>query len=87
MANLSQQKRERMLALLQKIKEEHTDDDDILVALGEIENELNSKKYGLVWEKHEEQVDRMMQDNIPVFTEVKEREIKATDENLSLIHI
>lgn len=81
MANLSQQKRERMLALLQKIKEEHTDDDDILVALGEIENELNSKKYGLVWEKHEEQVDRMMQDNIPVFTEVKEREIKATDEN------
>lgn len=81
MANLSQQKRERMLALLQKIKEEHTDDDDMLVALGEIENELNSKKYGLVWEKHEEQVDRMMQDNIPVFTEVKEREIKAIDEN------
>lgn len=36
MANLSQQKRERMLALLQKIKEEHTDDDDMLVALGEI---------------------------------------------------
>lgn len=81
MANLSQQKRERMLALLQKIKEEHTDDDDMLVALGEIENELNSKKYGLVWEKHEEEVDRMMQDNIPVFTEVKEREIKAIDEN------
>lgn len=81
MANLSQQKRERMLALLQKIKEEHTDDDDMLVALGEIENELNSKKYGLVWEKHEEEVDRMMQDNIPVFTEVKEREIKTIDEN------
>ncbi|MUP58790.1 site-specific DNA-methyltransferase [Veillonellaceae bacterium M2-4] len=81
MANLSQEKRQRMLALLQKIKEEHTDDDDMLVALGEIENELNAKKYGLVWEKHEEEVDRMMQDNIPVFTEVKEREIKATDEN------
>jgi len=81
MANLSQEKRQRMLALLQKIKEEHTDDDDMLVALGEIENELNSKKYGLVWEKHEEEVDRMMQDNIPVFTEVKEREIRATDEN------
>lgn len=50
MANLSQEKRQRMLALLQKIKEEHTDDDDMLVALGEIENELNAKKYGLVWE-------------------------------------
>ena len=81
MANLSQQKRERMLAFLNKVKEAHKDDDETLIALGEIENELNSKKYGLVWEKHEEEVDRMMQDNIPVFTEVKEREIKATDEN------
>ena len=81
MANLSQQKRERMLAFLNKIKEEHKDDDETLIALDEIENELNSKKYGLVWEKHEEEVDRMMQDNIPVFTEVKEREIKAKDEN------
>lgn len=81
MANLSQQKRERMLAFLNKVKEEHKDDDETLQALDEIENELNSKKYGLVWEKHEEEVDRMMQDNIPVFTEVKEREIKAKDEN------
>lgn len=81
MANLSQQKRERILAFLNKIKEEHKDDDETLIALDEIENELNSKKYGLVWEKHEEEVDRMMQDNIPVFTEVKEREIKAKDEN------
>lgn len=81
MANLSQQKRERMLAFLNKVKEEHKDDDETLQALDEIENELNSKKYGLVWEKHEEEVDRMMQDNIPVFTEVKEREIKSTDEN------
>ena len=81
MANLSQQKRERMLAFLNKVKEEHKDDDETLIALDEIENELNSKKYGLVWEKHEEEVDRMMQDNIPVFTEVKERGIKAIDEN------
>ena len=81
MANLSQQKRERMLAFLNKVKEEHKDDDETLIALDEIENELNSKKYGLVWEKHEEEVDRMMQDNIPVFTEVKERENKAIDEN------
>ena len=50
MANLSQQKRERMLAFLNKVKEEHKDDDETLIALDEIENELNSKKYGLVWE-------------------------------------
>ncbi len=81
MANLSQEKRERMLAFLNKVKAEHQDDDETLQALDEIETEINSKKYGLVWEKHEEQVDVMMQDNIPVFSEVKAREIKAKDEN------
>lgn len=77
MPNLSQIKRERMLAFLQKIKDEHRDDDDMLIALGEIESELTSKKYGLVWEQHEEAVDVMMRDHIPVFTEVPEREITA----------
>lgn len=77
MPNLSQLKRERMLAFLQKIKDEYRDDDDMLIALGEIESELTSKKYGLVWEQHEEAVDVMMRDNIPVFTEVPEREITA----------
>lgn len=77
MPNLSQLKRERMLAFLQKIKDEHKDDDDMLIALGEIESELTSKKYGLVWEQHEEAEDVMMRDNIPVFTEVPEREITA----------
>lgn len=75
MPNLSQMKRERMMAFLQKIKDEHRDDDEMLIALGEIESELNAKKYGLVWEQHEEAVDVMMQDNIPVFTEVAEKEI------------
>jgi len=75
MPNLSQLKRERMLTFLQKIKDEHRDDDDMLIALGEIESELTSKKYGLVWEQHEEAVDVMMRDNIPVFTEVADREI------------
>lgn len=77
MANLSQMKRERMLAFLDMIREEHKDDDEVLIALGEIENELCSKKYGLIWEKHEELVDVQMQDNIPVFTEVTDREICA----------
>lgn len=49
MENLSQEKRKRMIAFLKKIKEEHKDDDETLIALDEIENELNSKKYGLVW--------------------------------------
>lgn len=73
--NLSKMKRERMLTFLNTIREEHKEDEDVLIALGEIENELNSKKYGLVWEKHEEAVDVKMRDNIPVFTEVTDKEI------------
>ena len=79
MANLSQQKRQRMMEFLSKLKEEHKDDDSVLIALSEIETELNAKKYGLVWEEHEEAVDVMMKNNIPVFTECKDWEINATD--------
>lgn len=67
MANLSQQKRERMLAFLETLKAQHSDDDS-LIALGEIEKELKAKKYGLVWEEHEEEVDVKMRTHIPVFT-------------------
>lgn len=81
MPNLSQLKRQRMLAFLDKIKEEHKTDDEMLIALGEIANALISKKYGLVWEQHEEKVDVAMQTNIPVFTEVPEREISLVPDN------
>lgn len=77
MVNLSKQKRERMLAFINILKEKFTDD-DILIALGEIESEILNKKYGLIWEKHEEKVDILMRDNIPVFTEVNEKEITCT---------
>lgn len=78
MANLSQEKRQRMLAFLETIREEHKDDDKVLIALGEIESELNAKKYGLVWERHEEAVDIQMRDNVPIFTECVDKEITST---------
>ena len=74
MANLSQERRERMLAFLETLKAQHTDDDS-LIALGEIEKELKAKKYGLVWEEHEEEVDVKMRTHIPVFTVDEDREI------------
>ena len=78
MANLSQEKRQRMLDFLDTIRQEHKDDDDVLIALGEIESELNAKKYGLVWEQHEEAVDVMMRTHIPVFTEDAGKEITTS---------
>ncbi len=74
MSNLSKVRREQMIDFLEKIKEMHNDDDS-LIALNQIESEIVSKRYGLVWEEHEENVDLMMRDNIPVFTEDSEREI------------
>ena len=74
MANLSQMRREKMLNFLETLKEQHSDDAS-LIAINEIEKELTSKKYGLVWEEHEEEVDVKMQTHIPVFTEVEDKEI------------
>ena len=74
MSNLSQQKRAEMLAYLNRLKEIHTDDES-RIALEKIETALTEKKYGLVWEKHEEEVDKKLVHHIPVFREVKEKKI------------
>ncbi len=81
MANLSQEKRLKMLEFLNTLKEEHKDNDEALKAIYEIENEITSKKYGLVWEEHEENVDMQMKTHVPVFTEIKEREIIGDENN------
>ena len=63
-----------MLKFLETLKEQNSYDES-LIAINQIENELTSKKYGLVWEEHEEEVDVKMRTHIPVFTEVEEKEI------------
>ena len=72
MANLSQLRRQRMLAFLEKMREQHKDDDEVLVAINEVENEINEKKYGLVWEEHSEEVEERMVDEVPIFVEDKD---------------
>ncbi|MTO50990.1 site-specific DNA-methyltransferase, partial [Turicibacter sanguinis] len=79
MANLSQIKRDRMKAFLETLKEANSSDEQIK-AINEIENFLDEKRYGLVWEEHEEQVDVMMRDNIPVFTEDESKKIISDPE-------
>lgn len=85
MANLSQKKREEMLCFLETLRREHTDDKSTR-AIAEIENMLNEKKYGLVWEKHKEQVDDDLEEKIPLFTEIEEKRInKDTSENYNFL--
>ena len=68
-----------MLEYLNHLKEIHTDDES-RIALGKIETALTEKKYGLVWEEHEEEVDKQLVHNIPVFREIEDKKIVA-DEN------
>lgn len=84
--NLSSKKREKMVNSIQVIREKIKDEPNLLVILNEIECELKRKKYGLVWEDHEEKMDQILKNKIPVFKEIKELEI-CTDKKLSTNYI
>ena len=78
MANLSKERRDRMIEKLEELKLQHNDDTSI-AALNEIENALREKKYGLVWEEHSEAVDDMLKENIPVLVADPERRLCRSD--------
>ena len=73
-ANLSKMRRNKMLNTISRIKET-IDDEETLKNLSLIEHELTKKKYGLLWEEHEEKVDEELKTKIPTFEEVKNKEI------------
>ncbi len=72
--NLSKVRRDKMLNTISEIKK-NIADEKILTNLSMIENELTKKKYGLIWEKHEERVDKELENQIPTFEEIKDKEI------------
>lgn len=67
--NLSKLKREHLLDICSKIKKQEPVE---IVEIAELEQFIKSIKYGLIFEKHEEPVDRMLRTHIPVFKEFKE---------------
>lgn len=72
--NLSKKRRETMLNTIAKIKDK-IDDEETLKNLSLIEYELTKKKYGLIWEEHLEKVDEELKTQIPIFKEIKEKEL------------
>ena len=80
MENLSKRKRDEMIAFLEFLKKQHSDDDS-LMAINSVERELTAKKYGLIWEEHQEEVDKKMETHIPVFSEVPEYEVMEDEHN------
>lgn len=78
--NLSKIRRDKMLNTISKIKE-NIDDEETLQNLSLIEYELTKKKYGLLWEEHEEKVDEELKTKIPTFEEVKDKEIVSNEDD------
>ena len=72
--NLSKIRRDKLLKTLSEIKK-NISDEETLNSLSLIENELTKKKYGLIWEEHEERVDKELETQIPTFEEIKDKEI------------
>ena len=79
MANLSKIKREKMIKYLEELKKMNDDEENIR-AITEIENALNEKKYGLVWEEYSEKVDEELVHNVPIFVEDENRKIVANED-------
>lgn len=78
--NLSKIRRDKMLKTINEIKKNIVDE-ETLTNLSMIENELTKKKYGLIWEEHEERVDKELETQIPTFEEVKEKEIVSNPDD------
>lgn len=77
--NLSEQKREKLLNNIKIMRKKLQENPELLQSLADMESELKRKKYGLVWEEHEEKVDEELKTKIPVFVEDKDLEIKSDD--------
>lgn len=75
--NIFKKRREQMLATLKKLKEILSENLEMIPQISEIENEIANPKYGILWEEHEDPVERELQDKIPVLKEEKELKLKT----------
>lgn len=73
--NISKQKRDDLLAKIQEIRtyiataEQDDNTARLLSYLSDLAKDVNGKKYGLVFEKHREEIDEMLDTHTPVLTE------------------
>lgn len=86
MANLSEERRVRILSFLDTLRQANRDNVVELRAINEIEEALNEKKYGLVWEEHTENVDELANENVLMFEELGFRKvISKTEEKFNFL--
>jgi len=99
--NISKQKRDDLVAKIKQIRtfistapqDENTG--SLLTYLSELEKEVKSKKYGLVFEEHRESEDELLDTSVPVLTEQKDLFIEndgqvnflIEGDNLAALHL
>lgn len=77
--NLSKKHRDELLSDLNDIEKKLIETNPELSGkLRKIYNEIETKKYGLVFEEHEEAIDLLLKDNLPVLVEDCERKINGS---------
>ncbi len=76
--NISKQKRNDLINKIKLIKnhiaaaKQDKNTGNLLTYLSELEKEINGKKYGLVFEEHEEEIDQKLKTHTPVLSEEKD---------------
>ena len=76
--NISKQKRDDLLNKISQIRTflQNSGDKEnaskLLGFLSQIEKDVNGKKYGLVFEEHREDIDDLLEENLPILTEQKD---------------
>jgi len=74
--NISKEKRDELRAKIEEIKtallaSNNENSNELITYLGQLEDELIKKRFGLVFEEHKEEVDELLETNIPVLVEDK----------------
>lgn len=84
MSNLSKIKRERIIETIKNLRtfvsNSASVDSELLAKINELETEVKDKKYGIVYENHIEETDIILENNVPVLIEDKER-VLSKDES------
>ena len=76
--NISKQKRDVLISKIKELKNfitaspQNKNTQNLLGYLGDILKEINRKKYGLIFEEHQESIDTTLKNNLPILTEEKD---------------
>ena len=88
--NVSKEKRQLTIDKIYKIKDflQNTPDENaqkLIAFLGDLENDLQTKKFGLLFEEHREEIDNLLDNSVPILKEDKKLEIANGGEQHFLI--